>query len=150
MVLSLEGPVNPLPSSLSHHPSPITPLSSLFHHPSLSCFQVYAPISGQERSFHRTIFVFCCKTHECYTCNNNRCVKGNIAASLASSSSQKGRMDGSVLPRLCSGPCFPAHIVSHSCSSQFSEVSYQGGMSSTPSTLHQVGHNLRPGITGRM
>lgn len=92
MVLSLEGPVNPLPSSLSHHPSPITPLSSLFHHPSLSCFQVYAPISGQERSFHRTIFVFCCKTHECYTCNNNRCVKGNIAASLASSSSQNGRL----------------------------------------------------------
>uniref|UniRef100_H3DJY4 Programmed cell death 2 n=1 Tax=Tetraodon nigroviridis TaxID=99883 RepID=H3DJY4_TETNG len=29
--------------------------------------QVYAPISGQERSFHRTLFVFCCKTHECYT-----------------------------------------------------------------------------------
>uniref|UniRef100_A0A3Q3WXJ0 MYND-type domain-containing protein n=1 Tax=Mola mola TaxID=94237 RepID=A0A3Q3WXJ0_MOLML len=37
--------------------------------------QVYAPISGQERSFHRTLFVFCCKTNECYTCDDSRCVK---------------------------------------------------------------------------
>ncbi|XP_034381610.1 programmed cell death protein 2 [Cyclopterus lumpus] len=37
--------------------------------------QVYAPISGQDRSFHRTLFVFCCKTRECYTCNDSRCVK---------------------------------------------------------------------------
>ncbi|XP_073321093.1 programmed cell death protein 2 [Pagrus major] len=37
--------------------------------------QVYAPISGQDRSFHRTLFLFCCKTHECYTCNDSRCVK---------------------------------------------------------------------------
>ncbi|KAF1392991.1 hypothetical protein PFLUV_G00033770 [Perca fluviatilis] len=37
--------------------------------------QVYAPISGQDRSFHRTLFLFCCKTHECYTCNDSRCLK---------------------------------------------------------------------------
>ncbi|XP_031702460.1 programmed cell death protein 2 [Anarrhichthys ocellatus] len=37
--------------------------------------QVYAPISGQDRSFHRTLFLFCCKTRECYTCNDSRCVK---------------------------------------------------------------------------
>ncbi|XP_035538005.1 programmed cell death protein 2 isoform X2 [Morone saxatilis] len=37
--------------------------------------QVYAPISGQDRSFHRTLFLFCCKTHECYTCNDSRCMK---------------------------------------------------------------------------
>lgn len=43
----------------------------------LSSFQVYAPISGQDRSFHRTLFVFCCKTRECYTCNDSRCVKGH-------------------------------------------------------------------------
>lgn len=37
--------------------------------------QVYAPISGQDRSFHRTLFVFCCKTPECYTRNDSRCIK---------------------------------------------------------------------------
>ncbi|KAM6950239.1 programmed cell death protein 2 [Lycodopsis pacificus] len=37
--------------------------------------QVYAPISGQDRSFHRMLFLFCCKTRECYTCNDSRCVK---------------------------------------------------------------------------
>lgn len=37
--------------------------------------QVYAPISGQDTSFHRTLFLFCCKTHECYTCNDSRCMK---------------------------------------------------------------------------
>ncbi|XP_049574402.1 programmed cell death protein 2 [Syngnathus scovelli] len=37
--------------------------------------QVYAPITGQDRSFHRTLFVFCCKTPECYTQNDSRCVK---------------------------------------------------------------------------
>ncbi|XP_061557356.1 programmed cell death protein 2 [Phycodurus eques] len=37
--------------------------------------QVYAPISGQDRSFHRTLFVFCCRTPECYTHNDSRCVK---------------------------------------------------------------------------
>ncbi|XP_077419585.1 programmed cell death protein 2 [Vanacampus margaritifer] len=37
--------------------------------------QVYAPISGQGRSFHRTLFVFCCKTPECFTNNDSRSVK---------------------------------------------------------------------------
>ncbi|KAM4602481.1 programmed cell death protein 2 [Polymixia lowei] len=37
--------------------------------------QVYAPISGQDRSFHRTLFVFCCKTPDCYTRNDSRCIK---------------------------------------------------------------------------
>ncbi|XP_029903183.1 programmed cell death protein 2 [Myripristis murdjan] len=37
--------------------------------------QVYAPVSGQDRSFHRTLFVFCCKTPDCYTHNNSRCMK---------------------------------------------------------------------------
>ncbi|XP_059179842.1 programmed cell death protein 2 [Centropristis striata] len=37
--------------------------------------QVYAPISGQDRSFHRTLFLFCCRTHECYTSNDSRCMK---------------------------------------------------------------------------
>lgn len=37
--------------------------------------QVYAPISGQDRSFHRTLFLFCCRTHECYTANDSRCMK---------------------------------------------------------------------------
>lgn len=41
-----------------------------------SC-QVYAPIFGQERCFHRTLFLFCCKSPECYKCNDGRCVKGN-------------------------------------------------------------------------
>ncbi|XP_037645826.1 programmed cell death protein 2 [Sebastes umbrosus] len=37
--------------------------------------QVYAPISGQDRSFHRTLFLFCCKSQECYTSNDSRCMK---------------------------------------------------------------------------
>lgn len=37
--------------------------------------QVYAPVSGQDRSFHRTLFLFCCKTQECYKSNDNRCMK---------------------------------------------------------------------------
>uniref|UniRef100_A0A3P8S9I9 Programmed cell death 2 n=1 Tax=Amphiprion percula TaxID=161767 RepID=A0A3P8S9I9_AMPPE len=37
--------------------------------------QVYAPISGQDRSFHRTLFLFCCRTPECYSRNDNRCMK---------------------------------------------------------------------------
>lgn len=41
-----------------------------------SFLQVYAPISGQDRSFHRTLFLFCCKTPECYSHNDSRCLKG--------------------------------------------------------------------------
>ncbi|XP_069549809.1 programmed cell death protein 2 [Brachyistius frenatus] len=37
--------------------------------------QVYAPISGQDTSFHRTLFLFCCKTPECYKHNDSRCIK---------------------------------------------------------------------------
>ncbi|XP_026234662.1 programmed cell death protein 2 [Anabas testudineus] len=37
--------------------------------------QVYAPISGQDSSFHRTLFLFCCRTPECYTRNDSRCMK---------------------------------------------------------------------------
>ncbi|KAM9410681.1 programmed cell death protein 2 [Pholidichthys leucotaenia] len=43
--------------------------------PLVFLLQVYAPISGQERSFHRTLFLFCCKTPECYIPNDNRCMK---------------------------------------------------------------------------
>ncbi|XP_071765536.1 programmed cell death protein 2 [Centroberyx gerrardi] len=37
--------------------------------------QVYAPISGHDRSFHRTLFLFCCKTPDCYARNDSRCLK---------------------------------------------------------------------------
>lgn len=43
--------------------------------PLVFLLQVYAPISGQDRSFHRELFLFCCKTPECYTRNDNRCMK---------------------------------------------------------------------------
>ncbi|XP_030576372.1 programmed cell death protein 2 isoform X2 [Archocentrus centrarchus] len=43
--------------------------------PLVFLLQVYAPISGQDRSFHRVLFLFCCKTPECYTRNDNRCMK---------------------------------------------------------------------------
>ncbi|KAM6977891.1 programmed cell death protein 2 [Aplochiton taeniatus] len=37
--------------------------------------QVYAPIPGMDRCFHRTLFVFCCKTASCYSHNDSRCMK---------------------------------------------------------------------------
>ncbi|XP_066535695.1 programmed cell death protein 2 [Hoplias malabaricus] len=37
--------------------------------------QVYAPISDFERSFHRTLFVFCCRSPGCYSLNDQRCFK---------------------------------------------------------------------------
>ncbi|XP_072236476.1 programmed cell death protein 2 isoform X2 [Leuresthes tenuis] len=43
--------------------------------PMVLLLQVYAPISGQDRSFHRTLFLFCCKTPECYSRNDSRCMK---------------------------------------------------------------------------
>ncbi|KAF4090517.1 hypothetical protein AMELA_G00052250 [Ameiurus melas] len=43
--------------------------------PTVFLLQVYAPIVEQERSFHRTLYVFCCKTPACYTANDNRCCK---------------------------------------------------------------------------
>uniref|UniRef100_A0A4W6FYX2 Programmed cell death 2 n=1 Tax=Lates calcarifer TaxID=8187 RepID=A0A4W6FYX2_LATCA len=32
--------------------------------PMVFLLQVYAPVSGQDRTFHRTLFLFCCKTPE--------------------------------------------------------------------------------------
>uniref|UniRef100_A0A8C6KMR6 Programmed cell death 2 n=1 Tax=Nothobranchius furzeri TaxID=105023 RepID=A0A8C6KMR6_NOTFU len=43
--------------------------------PMVFLLQVYAPISGQDRSFHRTLFLFCCKTPECYSRSDSRCMK---------------------------------------------------------------------------
>ncbi|NP_001134666.1 programmed cell death protein 2 [Salmo salar] len=43
--------------------------------PTAFLLQVYAPITGQDRSFHRTLFVFCCKTPDCYSRNDSRCLK---------------------------------------------------------------------------
>ncbi|XP_041843177.1 programmed cell death protein 2 [Melanotaenia boesemani] len=43
--------------------------------PMVFLLQVYAPISGQDRSFHRTLLLFCCKTPECYSHNDSRCMK---------------------------------------------------------------------------
>ncbi|XP_037553419.1 programmed cell death protein 2 [Nematolebias whitei] len=43
--------------------------------PMVFLLQVYAPISGWDRSFHRTLFLFCCKTPKCYSRNDNRCIK---------------------------------------------------------------------------
>lgn len=48
--------------------------------PTAFLLQVYAPIVGQERSFHRTLYVFCCKTPACHTANDPRCFKGNVRA----------------------------------------------------------------------
>lgn len=43
--------------------------------PTAFLLQVYAPIVSQDWSFHRTIFVFCCKTPTCHTRNDNQCFK---------------------------------------------------------------------------
>ncbi|CAL1603920.1 unnamed protein product [Knipowitschia caucasica] len=45
------------------------------HLPMAFLLQVYAPISGQEKCFHRTLFLFCCKTPECYSSTDSRCMK---------------------------------------------------------------------------
>ncbi|XP_061600786.1 programmed cell death protein 2 [Cololabis saira] len=45
------------------------------HQPLVFLLQVYAPIPGQERSFHRTLLLFCCKTPDCYSRNDSRCMK---------------------------------------------------------------------------
>ncbi len=46
--------------------------------PTVFLLQVYAPITEYDRCFHRTLFVFCCKTPACYTRNDNKCFKGNL------------------------------------------------------------------------
>lgn len=43
--------------------------------PMVFLLQLYAPTSSQDTCFHRTLFVFCCKTPECYTSNNSTCMK---------------------------------------------------------------------------
>lgn len=43
--------------------------------PMVFLLQVYAPIFGQDKCFHRTLFLFCCKSPECYKCNDSRCMK---------------------------------------------------------------------------
>ncbi|XP_052007374.1 programmed cell death protein 2-like [Xyrauchen texanus] len=43
--------------------------------PTVFLLQVYAPITGSDRCFHRTLFVFCCKTPACFTGNDNNCFK---------------------------------------------------------------------------
>lgn len=45
--------------------------------PTVFLLQVYAPVMEYDRCFHRTLFVFCCKTPACYTRNDNKCFKGN-------------------------------------------------------------------------
>ncbi|XP_033847630.1 programmed cell death protein 2 [Periophthalmus magnuspinnatus] len=45
------------------------------HLPMVFLLQVYAPLSGQDQCFHRTLFLFCCKTPECYSHNDSRCMK---------------------------------------------------------------------------
>ena len=46
--------------------------------PTAFLLQVYAPITEQDRSFHRTVFVFCCKTPDCFSQNDSRCLKGEV------------------------------------------------------------------------
>ena len=41
--------------------------------PLVFLLQVYAPVAEEERSFHRTIFLFCCKNGQCYEKNSNNC-----------------------------------------------------------------------------
>lgn len=45
--------------------------------PAVFLLQVYAPVTEYDRCFHRTLFVFCCKTPACYTRNDSKCFKGN-------------------------------------------------------------------------
>ncbi|XP_073729336.1 programmed cell death protein 2 [Misgurnus anguillicaudatus] len=43
--------------------------------PTVFLLQVYAPIPKYDQCFHRTLFVFCCKTPACYTRNDSNCFK---------------------------------------------------------------------------
>ncbi|KAJ8248356.1 hypothetical protein GJAV_G00241130 [Gymnothorax javanicus] len=43
--------------------------------PAVFLLQVYAPIDGQDQTFHRTVFVFCCKSPECFSLNDSGCFK---------------------------------------------------------------------------
>ncbi|XP_015217969.2 programmed cell death protein 2 isoform X1 [Lepisosteus oculatus] len=61
--------------SQSDLPSPSELACEKCQLPTAFLLQVYAPIVGQDRSFHRTIFLFCCKTPACYSHNDSRCFK---------------------------------------------------------------------------
>ncbi|CAN9506961.1 unnamed protein product [Ophioblennius macclurei] len=43
--------------------------------PMVFLLQLYAPIAGEDMCFHRSLFLFCCKTPECYTRNSSSCFK---------------------------------------------------------------------------
>lgn len=45
------------------------------HLPMAFLLQVYAPLSDQDQCFHRTLYLFCCKTPECYSHNDSQCMK---------------------------------------------------------------------------
>uniref|UniRef100_A0A8C5H2H7 MYND-type domain-containing protein n=1 Tax=Gouania willdenowi TaxID=441366 RepID=A0A8C5H2H7_GOUWI len=70
--------------------------------PMVFLLQVYAPISGQDRSFHRTLFMFCCRTPECYTQNDSRCVKEEQPPS--SSEEEPMSISGAKLCLVCGCP----------------------------------------------
>lgn len=57
--------------------------------PTAFLLQVYAPIVSQDWSFHRTIFVFCCKTPTCHTRNDHQCFKGRVTLKTTKPNSHK-------------------------------------------------------------
>ncbi|KPP59670.1 programmed cell death protein 2-like, partial [Scleropages formosus] len=56
-------------------PSPAELRCDKCHAPCALLLQVYAPIADRERAFHRTLFVFCCRSPACYSHNDSRCFK---------------------------------------------------------------------------
>ncbi|XP_064174314.1 programmed cell death protein 2 [Anguilla rostrata] len=63
------------PAWLSQADLPCPVACGKCNRPAAFLLQVYAPIDGQNRSFHRTLFVFCCTTPDCYSHNDSRCFK---------------------------------------------------------------------------
>lgn len=51
--------------------------------PTAFLLQVYAPITSHESSFHRTLFIFCCKTPTCHSRNDWHCFKGKVGWMLS-------------------------------------------------------------------
>ena len=41
--------------------------------PLIFLLQVYVPSDNEDSTFHRTIFVFCCRDGACYKANSNKC-----------------------------------------------------------------------------
>ncbi|KAG7236021.1 hypothetical protein INR49_001419 [Caranx melampygus] len=56
-------------------PSPAELECETCHLPMAFLLQVYGPVSGQDSTFHRTLFLFCCRTPECYKHNDSHCMK---------------------------------------------------------------------------